>query len=133
MKRTGEATHKEGKAPRLDSPYCFKLLVPPPLAVSMLGQKGSTIQQIQTDTQTTIKFSNRTMVYPGTNSRIGTVWGGSLDNLKTCAQIFVDYMEHVVSSVSSESNGTGQNPNVDTSDLCPSGQPGNYRLIMVTP
>eukprot|EP00397_Hematodinium_sp_SG-2012_P022259 GEMP01023050.1.p1 GENE.GEMP01023050.1~~GEMP01023050.1.p1 ORF type:complete len:372 (+),score=63.35 GEMP01023050.1:47-1162(+) len=86
---------QSSKSMRMDDnskPYCYKFLSPMALCASLMGPKGKIIQDIQTETGTFIKFTDRGNCYPGTNSRIGTVQGGSAEQLCTTLKTVIGHL-----------------------------------------
>lgn len=86
---------QSSKSMRVDDaqrPFCYKFLAPMPLCASLMGPKGKIIQEIQNETNTFIKFTDRGNCYPNSNSRTGTVQGCSVEMLGNTVKTVIGHL-----------------------------------------
>jgi len=133
MKRPSDITDTKNKTPRVeDQEYdgsrkaCYKFLAPAPLVASIMGRKGKIIQDIQAETNTFIKMTERGCNYPGTTSRLAMVLGHKAEDLTLTLVKVIDHLNECVRT-------SAGSPQVDMSEICPTNQPNAFVFTMIVP
>jgi len=130
MKRPSDLTDTKTKTPRVDDDgsrkACYKFLAPAPLVASIMGRKGKIIQDIQAETNTFIKMTERGCIYPGTTSRLAMVLGHRAEDLNLTLAKVIEHLRECV-------HASGGSPQADMSDICPTNMPNAFIFTMIVP
>jgi len=107
---------------------CYKFLAAGPLVASIMGPKGKIIQDIQNESNTFIKITDRGCHYPGTASRLATIFGSRSEDLQKTLGKVIKHLNECIGERQQQNN-----PPPDLSEICPTGNIEAMILTLIVP